>query len=188
TLVDCRHHRVLPETGADFGRFQQAGIHELVLLGTEALDQDGDVGLPVRVLDRARIQSLQVGRVLHHLGTERFEQLDRILYRDRDIAIDFVALDEAQRWRIGDGQTLYALVEALEVVVLIVGTAVGITRVGPGHDVHHHGGVAHRARHRPDVGERALRRRRPQRHARLSGLQPEQAGKGAGNAHRARAV
>src|SRR6185312_4233293 len=43
-------------------------------------------------------------------------------------------------------------------------------------------------RHRPDVRERALRRRREQRHAALRRLQPEQAGEGARDADRARAV
>ena len=44
------------------------------------------------------------------------------------------------------------------------------------------------ARHRPDMRQRALRRGRLERHAALRRLQAEQAGEGAGDAHRARAV
>ena len=60
-LVDRRHHRLLAEIGADLGRLQQAGIHQRLLLRAEALDQHGDVRLPVRVQD-ARADRGPAGR------------------------------------------------------------------------------------------------------------------------------
>ena len=95
-LMDRRHHRLLTEMGADVGRLQQAGIHHLPLVRAETLDQDSDIGLPVRVQDLARVEPLQVGRVLDHLGAQGAKHLDGVFHGDRHIAVDLVALDEAQ--------------------------------------------------------------------------------------------
>ena len=170
------------------GGFQQARVHQRPLLRRKSLHQHGHVRLPVRVQDAARVEASEVGRVLDHLGAQCLEYFYGVFHRHRHVAVDLVALDESERGRIGDAQSLHALLEALQVVLGIVGPAVEVAAVGSGDDVHHHRGVANGARHRPDVRESPLRRGRPQRHARLRGLQSEETGEGAGDAHRTRAV
>jgi hypothetical protein len=105
----------------------------------------------VRVQDLARIEPHQVGRVLDHLGAQRLEHLGGVFDGDGHVAVDLLLFHESEVRRVGDREMLHALVQALEVVLLVVRPPVGIARVGPGHHIHHHGGIEHGAGHRPDV-------------------------------------
>ena len=64
----------------------------------------------------------------------------------------------------------------------------GIAAVGPADGVQHQGRVRHGARHRPDMGKRAVDTGRPGGHAPEAGLEADHAAEGGRDAHRAAAV